>query len=325
MSTAKVYLPHFITAMAVAALLASCVQGTAAPSPANPVEAQFSHVINPSIPASVELCGQKIDLDLMDFYERFDRELTSLTYTHGTTLLMIKRANRYFPIIAHILRQNGLPEDLLYLACVESSLNPRAVSPAKAAGMWQIMPATAKEYGLEVSDEVDERFNIEKATQAACRYFKKALSRYNGNWASAMASYNAGMARVSGQLDKQGADGALDLYLADETMRYPFRVMAMKQIMENPSDYGFLLTADQLYQPREVDIVEVNTPVESWADWAAQHGISYLTLRDENPWIRAPKLTNKAGNTYRVRVPMKDSRRRSTARRSVYNNAWTVK
>lgn len=305
-------------------IMSSCVRGTAAPAPAPqaPAGAQFSQVINPVVPSRMEICGQEVDLDLMDYYERFDRELTSLTYTHGTTLLILKRANRYFPQLAALLRQNGMPEDLLYLACVESSLNPRAVSPAKAAGLWQFMPSTAKEYGLEVNDEVDERYNLEKATNAACRYFKSALSRYKGNWTSVMASYNAGMARVSGQLDRQGAGHALDLYLADETMRYPFRVMAMKAIMENPRAYGFFITADQLYQPREVEIVEVSGPVESWPEWAAEHGISYLTLRDENPWIRAQKLTNKNGRTYRVRVPMKESQRRSTARASVYNPQW---
>lgn len=308
-----------------AGVLSSCVKGVAAAAPETPAGNQFAQVINPAIPSKMAICGQDIDLDITDYYERFDRELTSLTYTHGTTLLILKRANRYFPQLAPILRQNGVPEDLLYLACVESSLNPRAVSPAKAAGIWQFMPATAKEFGLEVSDEIDERYNIEKATNAACRYFKRALNRYNGDWASVMASYNAGMTRVSGQLGKQGADGALDLYLADETMRYPFRVMAMKTILENPRDYGFMITAEQLYQPREVEIVEVSGAVESWADWASEHGISYLTLRDENPWIRSPKLTNKAGKTYRVRVPMKESQRRSTARTSVFNPNWAIR
>lgn len=294
---------------------------TSAPAP----KGTFSAVHNPSIPSVVSLCGQDIDMDVTDFYERYDRELTSVAYTHGTTLLILKRANRYFPQLAPLLRRNGIPEDLLYLACVESSLNPRAVSPAKAAGIWQFMPSTAKEYGLEVSDEVDERYNLEKATEAACRYFKRALSKYNGDWMAVMAAYNAGMARISGQLDRQRSGDALDLYLADETMRYPFRVMAMKTVLENPADYGFILSQDQLYQPREVDVVEVSGPVDSWADWAAARGISYLTLRDENPWIRSDKLTNKTGKSYRVRVPMKESLRRSTARSSVYNPAWIAK
>lgn len=284
--------------------------------------ARFSPVVSPSIPRSFELCGQKVDLDKVYNYERFDRELTSLAYTHGNTLLVIKRANRYFPLIAPILKKNGVPADLLYLAVTESMLNNRAVSSAKAAGLWQFMPSTAREYGLEVSDEVDERFHPEKATEAACRYLKKALARYGGSWTSVMASYNAGMGRISSQLDAQMADDALDLYLNDETSRYPFRVMAYKAIMENPRAFGYSIRADQLYYPREVREVTVSGPVESWAAWAQQQGISYADLRDENPWIRAPKLTNKTGRTYTVRVPKAESLSRHKAKRAVYNPKW---
>lgn len=312
----------------VAAVSAAVAVWTFCPPPASASsetdipDVGFSAVYNPPVPSSMTFCGQKVDMDITDYYERLDRELTSLTYTHGNTLLMLKRANRYFPVMAPILRKNGMPDDLLYLACVESTLNPRAVSGAKAAGMWQFMPSTAKEYGLEVSDEIDERFNIEKATAAACRYFKKALSQYGGDWMSVMASYNAGMARISSQLDRQGADNALGLYLVDETMRYPFRIMATKAIMEHPGAYGFLITADQLYQPRVVKRVDVSGPVDDWAEWARQQGISYLELRDENPWIRSSKLTNKNGKIYTVRVPLRESGRRSTSGRSVYNPSW---
>ena len=165
----------------------------------------FAPVYSPEIPASVTLCGEKIDLDRPDMYEAFDRELTSIAYTHGTTMLVIKRANRYFPELSELLKKYDMPQDLLYLACVESSLNPRAYSGAKAAGFWQFIPSAAKEYGLEVNDEIDERYNIEKATAAAARYLKKAYARY-GDWPSAMASYNGGMSRISNALDKQGAD-----------------------------------------------------------------------------------------------------------------------
>ncbi len=286
---------------------------------------RFSEVHNPVIPAKVEIFGQTVDLDNADYYERYDRELTSLIYTHGNTLLIIKRANRYFPQIAPVLRANGMPEDLLYLACVESTMNPRAVSPAKAAGIWQFMPTTAREYGLEVSSEVDERYNIEKATRAACKYFKKSLEKYNGDWMAAMEAYNGGMTRISKQLAAQGADNGLDLYLTTETMRYPFRIMAMKTIMAYPAEYGFFLSTDQLYYPREVKIVEVSGPVADWAAWAKKQGIDYLTLRDENPWIRASKLTNKTGKTYKVRVPTKKSLSRKTCDKPLYNHNWAVK
>lgn len=284
----------------------------------------FSDVHTPPVPASASICGTTVSLESLDYAERYDRELTSLIYTHGNTLLMIKRANRYFPQMAPILKQNGIHSDLLYLACVESTLNPRAVSGAKAAGIWQFMPATAKEYGLEVGDEVDERFNIEKSTAAACRYFKKAYQKY-GDWNAVFAAFNGGMARISTQLSDQLTDNALDLYLADETQRYPFRIMATKAIMENPSKYGFRLSAESLHQPREVKVETVSGPVDSWAQWAKDRGISYRDLREENPWIRAPKLTNKAGKTYSVRVPLKKSLNRSTAGKKVYNPKWTAR
>ena len=286
----------------------------------------YSRVLNPPTPQNITVCGQTVDLDIMDYAERYDRELTSLIYTHGNTLLTIKRANRFFPQIVPLLEKNGIPKDLIYLACVESMMNPRAYSSAKAAGIWQFIPSTAKEYGLEVNDEVDERYNIEKATNAACRFFKKALSKYGGSWPAVFESFNGGMARITSQLEAQQTNDALDLFLVEETQRYPFRIMAMKTIMENPASFGFLLTADQLYQPREVDIVEVSGPVESWADWAVDHGISYRELRDENQWIRAPKLTNKTGKTYQVRIPKRSSLRKSTAGKpKVYNPKWIMK
>ena len=283
----------------------------------------FSEVFSPDIPASVKLCGKTIDLDRMDMYERFDRELSSIIYTHGNTLLTIKRANRYFPEMAPILKANGIPEDLLYLACIESSLNPRAYSPAKAAGFWQFIESAAKEYGLEVNDEVDERYNIEKATRAACSYLKKAYNRYN-DWPSAMAAYNGGQARIARELEAQLATTSLDLYLAEETTRYPYRVMAMKTVMENPAKYGFRIREDQLYQPRKYKTVEVNGPVDDWPTWAKQQGITYSTLREENPWIRAKKLTNKAGKTYIIRIPLDSSMSRRQAGTTTYNKAWTV-
>lgn len=307
-----------ITALLVSGLLSmSCAAQDATQSPL------YTRTISPDIPHKFTICGQTVDLDPVDYAERFDRELTSLIYTHGNTLLTIKRANRYFPQLVPILKKNGIPEDLVYLACVESTLNPRAYSPAKAAGIWQFIPSTAKEYGLEVNDEVDERYNIDKATAAACRYFKKALAKYNNDWMAVFEAYNGGMARITSQLDAQLTDDPLDLYLVEETQRYPFRIMAIKAIMENPAAFGFHLKADQLYRARETDIVEVSGPVDNWAEWARKHGISYRELRDENPWIRASKLTNKLGKTYQVRVPKRKSLNRSTAGKpEVFNPGW---
>ncbi|MBD5354692.1 MAG: lytic transglycosylase domain-containing protein [Bacteroides sp.] len=283
----------------------------------------YSEVINPRIPSKLKFADQTIDLDRTDRWERLDRELTSMVYTHGNTLLAIKRANRYFPMLAPLLQKNGVPSDLIYLAVIESTLNPRALSPAKAGGLWQFMPTTAKEYGLEVNDYVDERYDPVKATEAACRYLKKSYAKY-GNWESVAASYNGGVARITNELAAQQVDTAYDLYLADETMRYMFRLLAMKLIMENPKDYGFRLSSDQLYQPLEYTTVEVSTPVEDWPTWAKEHGIDYMTLRENNPWIRAKSLPNKTGKTYLVNVPTKDSMSRARQKKSVYNPAWVT-
>ena len=279
---------------------------------------------SPTVPSSVNFCGKTIDLDRQDMFERYDRELMSLIYGHTNTLLMLKRANKYFPIMAPILKENGIPEEFLYLACIESVLSNRALSPAKAAGIWQFMPSTGTQYGLEVGDEVDERYNLEKATAAACKYFKTAYNKY-GDWPTVMASYNAGMGRISSELSKQLQNSSFDLYLTEETSRYVFRIMAMQQIFKDPAKYGFRLREDQFYQPVACDIVEVSEPVSDWAAWAKNKGITYAQLREENPWIRSNKLTNKTRKTYKVRVPKKDSLKRSTGNKTVYDPKWVSK
>ena len=281
-------------------------------------------VRNPKVPQKVTFADATVDLDRIDMFERLDRELTSMAYTHGNTLLTIKRANRYFPEMAPILKEEGVPLDLLYLACIESTLNNRALSPAKAAGFWQFMPSTAKAYGLEVSDTVDERYDVAKSTRAACRYLKSAYKKY-GNWESAAASYNGGQGRISSELASQKAQTAYDLWLVDETSRYMFRLLAMKMIMEDPAAYGFILSADQLYQPLEYDTYQVNTSVSDWPTWAKEHGTNYLTLREHNPWIRAKSLTNKSGKTYTVRIPTEKSMKRSTLKTKTYNKKWVNK
>ncbi len=278
---------------------------------------------NPELPKSVTFAGDKIDLDRIDMYERLDRELTAMAYTHGNTLLVLKRANRYFPQLIPILKENGVPEDLIYLACIESTLNPRAYSGAKAAGLWQFIPSAAKQYGLEVNDYVDERYDPEKATVAACKYLKSAYRKY-GNWESAAASYNGGMGRITKELDAQGQESAYDLYLVDETTRYMFRLLAMKLIMESPKNYGYYLKADQLYQPIKTKTMVVDYPVEDWPTWAKKQGISYLQLREFNPWIRAKSLPNKTGKAYNVKIPEQKDLKRSTNTRSIYNKKWVI-
>lgn len=318
------YIGISLGALAVGAIVlmsAKPSQPAAAEGPAAAVEAGFSSIVNPYVPQQMQLCGKTVKFDRADMWERMDRELASMSYTHGNTLLTIKRANKYFPVLEPILKKNGVPTDLLYLACIESYLNERAYSPAKAAGIWQFIPSTAKEYGLEVSDEVDERYNLEKATAAACRYLKNAYNRY-GNWESVMASYNGGMARITKELAAQQVDTSFDLYLADETMRYVYRVMAMKLIMEDPSAFGFSLNADQLYQPVDYTETQVSGPVADWPSWAKEQGITYAQLREANPWIRAKSLTNKAGKTYTVKIPVMKTYKRPGSGAKPYNPAW---
>ncbi len=287
-------------------------------------ESKYLTVVNPEIPRSITFAGVNVNLDDVDLFERLDRELTSMIYTHGNTLLTIKRANRYFPMMIPILENHGVDKDFIYLACIESYLNPTAKSPAGAAGIWQFMPGTAKHYGLEVNDEVDERYDPEKETIAACKYLLNAYKKY-GNWESVAASYNAGTARISDELEAQQQTSAFDLWLVDETMRYPLRMIAMKMIMENPASYGFNLKETQLYQPYAYKTVTVEGAVEDWPAWAKSHGIDYETLRTYNPWIRSKKLTNKSGKTYTVKLPNPSSMRRSTQRLKTYNPNWVTR
>lgn len=283
----------------------------------------MQHVLNPEIPMSVHFAGKKVNLDRLDMYERLDRELTSLVYGHGNTLLTIKRANRYFPQIIPILKKCGIPEDFIYMVAVESYFNPRAYSSANAAGMWQFLAGTAKQYGLEVNSEVDERYDPEKATVAACKYLKDAYEKY-GDWSTVAASYNGGMRRITTELASQMEGTFYDLYLTEETSRYVFRILAMKLIFENPKAYGFRITDDQLYQPVKYKTVQVSGPVPSWSEWAQAYNISYAQLREMNPWIRSKSLTNKEGKTYTVKIPLEKELYRSTRNFKTYNKNWTV-
>lgn len=279
-----------------------------------------SPTINPEIPSYVMLCGEKMDLTRYNMHEGFDRELTSFTYYHSTTLLLIKRANRYFPIIEPILKANGIPDDFKYLAVIESNLDPQAVSPARAVGMWQLMEGTAKDEGLVVLGTVDERRHVKKATEAACSYLKKAYAKY-GRWADVAASYNAGMARISGELQKQNTDSVLDLWLVEETSRYVYRMMAIKQIFENPSTYGFILKAKDLYKPIRVSQVKVASDIQDLAAFAQENGITYADLKRFNPWLRDRKLVT-GGRSYVIDIPEQADLFYNTPNTVVHDPRW---
>ena len=258
----------------------------------------------PQVPKYITFAGQTIVLDSEDRYEKMDRELLTFTYMHSTSTLMLKRAGKIFPVVEPILREQGIPDDLKYLMVIESNLDPAAVSTAGAAGLWQFMKTTAKEYGLEIRDGiVDERYNIEKETVAACRFLKKAYEKY-GDWMTVAASYNAGQGGISQRLSDQRQVSALELWLPSETARYMYRILAAKMMFENPFSFGFNVTPDDRYpyiEPREV--VKVSDSISSLVGFAEAHGTSYARVKAANLWLRGTKLDNPSHKTYSIIIP----------------------
>ena len=250
-----------------------------------------------------DFCGEKFPMDNWDVRQRLDAELLRNVYFHSQTILAVKRANAIFPVIEPILKTEGVPNDLKYLAVAESALS-NAVSPAGARGVWQFMKDAAAGYGLEVNSEVDERYDLEKATRAACKYLRKEKERL-GSWVLAAAAYNGGPGRIGDEMEKQRAKSFFELNLAaDETMRYPFRIVAIKEVMEHPDEYEYNIEKEHLYPPLTAfKTVEVSGPVANWGDFAVQNGTNYRMLKLYNPWLVDSKLTNKAGKTYKIRVP----------------------
>jgi membrane-bound lytic murein transglycosylase D len=250
-----------------------------------------------------DLCGEKFPMDNWDVRQRLDAELLRNVYFHSQTILAIKRANAIFPIIEPIIKEEGAPSDLKYLAVAESALS-NALSPAGARGVWQFMKDAAAGYGLEVNTEVDERYHLEKATHAACKYMKKEKERL-GSWTLAAAAYNGGPGRIIEEMAKQRAKTFFELNLAaDETMRYPFRIVAIKEVMEHPEEYEYAVEKEHLYPPLTAyKTVEVKGAVASWGDFAQEQGTNYRMLKLYNPWLIDSKLTNKEGKTYLIRIP----------------------
>ncbi len=253
-----------------------------------------------SIPEKITFAGESVPIHNFDVRESLDRELLINTYWQSQTLLFIKKSNRYFPIIEPILKANGVPDDLKYIAVAESGLM-NVTSPAGAKGFWQIMKGTAKDYHLEVNDEVDERYNLEKSTQVACDYLKKSYEKY-GSWAMAAASYNMGRKNISKQIARQKTHNYYDLVLGSETGRYVFRALALKLILEEPEKYGFYVKPSEKYQPIKYKIVTVDTAVADFADFAYQMGVNYKVLKQLNPWLRDNFLTNKNHKTYNIKI-----------------------
>lgn len=255
-----------------------------------------------SIPETMEFCGEAVPLSEFYVRESLDRELLVNTYWHSNTILMIKRSGRYFPMIDSILKAQDIPADFRYLALIESGLE-NVVSPAGAAGFWQFMKATAISYGLEVNSEIDERYHPEKASLAACKYLKDAYKKFN-SWTFAAASYNMGMEALQKAINAQNAKTYYDLNLNRETLRYVYRIIALKIIYEAPVQYGFYLRECDLYQPVACQENIVDSTVSSWAEYAGSYKISYRMLKELNPWIINTSLTNKERKKYIIKIPL---------------------
>jgi hypothetical protein len=262
---------------------------------------QYYKIVSLPIPDTLSFCGEPVSLDIFYVRESLDQELTVNTYWHSATLQLIKRSARWFPLIDSILKSNRIPADFKYIAAIESGLQ-NVVSPAGATGFWQFLKDTGKEYGLEIDDDIDERYHVEKSTEAACKYLQKSYDKYK-DWNLVAASYNAGMNGISKLLDEQGAESYYDLLTSQETSRYVFRALAIKLILEDPESYGFYVQKNELYLPIPVHYIEVNQRVGSWVDFAKENGISYKLLKYFNPWLRDKSLKNRKNKTYLVAIP----------------------
>lgn len=252
-------------------------------------------------PAQVDFAGEQAPLKITDVRERLDRELLINANLHSTTILIMKRANRFFPVMEPILQKNGVPDDFKYLAVIESGL-ANVVSPSGARGFWQFMPDTAKEKGMEVNDVVDERYHLVKATEAACKYLLVAKEKF-GSWTLAAASYNGGMNGIAKKIEEQKVTDYYDLGLTDETSRYVFRILALKEIMKNPGKFGFNVHSHDLYSQIPSRKIVVDSTVKDLAALAKMQGINYKILKIHNPWLRDKMLLNPTGKKYELEIP----------------------
>ena len=264
-------------------------------------EKQLHEGTSQYFPLEVDFAGEKTPLQISDVKERFDRELLVNANLHSSTLLIIKRANRAFHVIEPILAQYGVPDDFKYLAVIESAL-VNAVSPSGAKGVWQFMPETAKEKGMEVNDFVDERYHLVKSTEAACKYLLAAKQKF-GSWTLAAASYNGGMNGVGKKMEEQKVSNYYDLLLTDETSRYVFRILALKEIMKSPEKFGFNVFSHELYPLLPTKTIVVDSTITDLAAFAKGQGINYKILKLHNPWMRDKKLTNTTKKRYEIEIP----------------------
>lgn len=249
-----------------------------------------------------DFSGEALPMDNFDVRERLDRELLSNTYQHTSTILHLKNTYKYFPMMEKVLKDNGVPDDFKYLAVAESSFR-NAVSSAGARGVWQFMRLIADHYKLEINEEVDERYNVEKATEAACKYLLSYKKRF-GSWTLAAVAYNYGGTRLAKDIEAQGTNNYFDLYLNPETSQYLFRIVAIKEVMKTPEAFGFYLTEEDGYKPlSNFKTVEVSSAIPNLAAFAKEQGTTYRLLKVFNPWLIADKLTNSGKKTYQIKIP----------------------
>jgi membrane-bound lytic murein transglycosylase D len=262
---------------------------------------RYYRIYAPEIPDKLDFAGEKVPLDRFYVRESLDREIMANTFMHSSTILMFKRASRWFPVIEPILKENNIPDDFKFLALAESNYG-NAVSPSGAEGFWQFLKATGPKFGLEISEEVDERYNVEKSTDAACRYFRAAFQEYK-NWTLVAASFNRGIDGVGKAVEKQYVSDYYDLTLVDETARYVYRILAMKQVYNNPAKYGFYLRQSDFYPPLSTYTITVDTSISDLPAFARKMNLNYRILREFNPWLRRYTLTNKTAKKYVLTLP----------------------
>jgi len=283
----------------------------------------FSLTASIPVPEYMYFAGERTTFDRFDRRERLDRELNSFSYFHSTTMLLFKRANRIFPIIEPIMREHGLPDDFKYLAVIESSLDPFAISPARAVGLWQFLEATGREYGLTINEHVDERYCIRRSTVAAARYLRRLYNMF-GSWTTASLAFNGGMGRISTAINDQRTNEPLDLWLVQETTRYYYRMLAMKLVFENPQRYGFMMQAAHLHAPIEFTEVVVRQTIPDLVVFAQEHGISFAHLRYFNPWLRSRRLPVSAGQSFTILIPTRESMYMRPEEIRAHNPNWVI-
>ena len=296
-----IFIPLFVLLVSAFVLLAFSNKISKDRKLSNPENGYNIYAIE--IPEVLDFCGESMPIHTPDILERIDRELLVNTYWQSNGLLMFKRAKRYFPIIEPILESYGVPNDFKYLALIESGLQ-NVTSSAGAKGFWQIMKPTGKEYGLEINSNVDERNNLELSTIVACKYLLKAKAEF-GNWTLAAASYNAGIRGVSKQLERQAVSSYYDLLLGEETGRYMFRIVALKEIITHPKKYGFNFLEKDLYSVIPTYKVKVDTAVSNFVKFAEEYDLNYKQLKIHNPWLRESFLNNNSRKVYTLEIPNK--------------------